>query len=836
MARAYDVVDIEKKWQRRWADEGTYEVDADDPRPPWYVLTMYPYPSGPAHMGHVRNYTFGDLLVRHRTMLGYAVLSPFGFDSFGLPAENAAIQTGTHPRIFTDACIAELKESITSLGAVYDWRREIRSHDPEYIKWNQVIFQRLLAAGLAYRANAPVNWCPGCQTVLANEQVLADGTCERSGDLVVKRDLEQWFFRITRYADELLADLEGLDWPERVKTMQRNWIGRSEGAEYDLVVEGRDGSDGRPPLALRVFTTRPDTSFGMTYAVVAPEHPMVDQLTTPEHRAAVDELRVRAAASTDVERMAESGPGSLAKRGAFTGSSVVNPFTGQPVPVFVADYVLMGYGTGAIMAVPAEDHRDWDFAQAYGLPFVRTVQPPEGWEEHGGPDGGPGGAYTGPGEKINSQWLDGLDIPTAKERATEWLESRGLGERSVNYRLRDWLVSRQRFWGCPIPVVYCPDHGIVPVPEDQLPVLAPDDVEFRPTGESPLATNDGFRLTTCPVCGGPATRETDTMDTFVDSSWYFLRFTDPWTPDKPFDPVIAAHWMPVDQYIGGIEHAILHLLYARFYTKALADVGLGPDGLREPFARLFTQGMIRMDGTKMSKSKGNLVAPSTYLTTVGADALRLFHLFVGPPADDVDWTGQTDSVIDGCGRYLDRVWRLAVPDPEAVPVGRAGGLGPEDVAVRQATHRLIERVSRDYERWSYNTAVAACMEFVNLVQPYARGDAHAEVLAEAVDTLLLLLAPMTPHLAAEAWERRHGDHVHLRPWPVADPALAAEETVTLVVQVNGKVRDRLEVVPDVSEAEAAGLALASPKVVESLNGATPKRVISRPPKLVNIVI
>jgi leucyl-tRNA synthetase len=672
--------------------------------------------------------------------------------------------------------------------------------------------------------------------VLANEQVLADGTCERSGDLVVKRDLEQWFFRITRYADELLADLEGLDWPERVKTMQRNWIGRSEGAEYDLVVEGRDGSDGRPPLALRVFTTRPDTSFGMTYAVVAPEHPMVDQLTTPEHRAAVDELRVRAAASTDVERMAESGPGSLAKRGAFTGSSVVNPFTDQPVPVFVADYVLMGYGTGAIMAVPAEDHRDWDFAQAYGLPFVRTVQPPEGWEEHGGPDGGPGGAYTGPGEKINSQWLDGLDIPTAKERATEWLESRGLGERSVNYRLRDWLVSRQRFWGCPIPVVYCPDHGIVPVPEDQLPVLAPDDVEFRPTGESPLATNDGFRLTTCPVCGGPATRETDTMDTFVDSSWYFLRFTDPWTPDKPFDPVIAAHWMPVDQYIGGIEHAILHLLYARFYTKALADVGLGPDGLREPFARLFTQGMIRMDGTKMSKSKGNLVAPSTYLTTVGADALRLFHLFVGPPADDVDWTGQTDSVIDGCGRYLDRVWRLAVPDPEAVPVGRAGDLGPEDVAVRQATHRLIERVSRDYERWSYNTAVAACMEFVNLVQPYSRGDAHAEVLAEAVDTLLLLLAPMTPHLAAEAWERRHGDHVHLRPWPVADPALAAEEMVTLVVQVNGKVRDRLEVVPDVSEAEAAGLALASPKVVESLNGATPKRVISRPPKLVNIVV
>ena len=836
MARAYNVVDIEKKWQQRWADEGTYEVDADDPRPPWYVLTMYPYPSGPAHMGHVRNYTFGDLLVRHRTMLGHAVLSPFGFDSFGLPAENAAIKTGTHPRIFTDARIAELKQSITSLGAVYDWRREIRSHDPEYIRWNQVIFVKLLTADLAYRANAPVNWCPGCQTVLANEQVLADGTCDRSGDVVVKRDLEQWFFRITRYADELLAGLDGLDWPDRVKTMQRNWIGRSEGAEYDLVVDGWDGSDGHPAPALRVFTTRPDTSFGMTYAVVAPEHPLVDQLTTPEHRTEVDELRTRAAASSDIERLSESGSAGLAKRGAFTGSSVVNPFTERPVPVYVADYVLMGYGTGAIMAVPAEDSRDWDFAQAYGLPVVRTVQPPDGWDERGGPDGGPGGAYTGPGEKINSEWLNGLDIPTAKARAIEWLESEGIGERKVNYRLRDWLVSRQRFWGCPIPIVYCATHGMVPVPEDQLPVLAPDDVEFLPTGKSPLATNEEFLNTTCPVCGQPATRETDTMDTFVDSSWYFLRFTDPWTPDKPFDPEIARHWMPVDQYIGGIEHAILHLLYARFYTKALADMGLAPEGLREPFARLFTQGMIRMDGTKMSKSKGNLVAPETYLATVGADALRLFHLFVGPPADDVDWTAQTDSVIEGCGRFLDRVWRLAVPLDEVAPARRTGEQTAEDLSIRQATHRLIDRVSRDYERWSYNTAVAACMEFVNLLQPYARGSGHAEVVDEAVDTLLLLLAPMTPHLAAEAWECRHGDHIHLRPWPVSDPALAVEETVTMVVQVNGKVRDRIEVAPDITGGEAEHLALASPKVAGELGGAPPRRVISRPPKLVNIVV
>ncbi len=836
MARAYEVVEVEKKWQRRWADEGTYEVDADDPRPPWYVLTMYPYPSGPAHMGHVRNYTFGDLLVRHRTMLGHAVLSPFGFDSFGLPAENAAIKTGTHPRIFTDARILELKESITSLGAVYDWRREIRSHDPEYIKWNQVIFQKLLAAGLAYRANAPVNWCPGCQTVLANEQVLADGTCERSGDLVVKRDLEQWFFGITRYADELLSGLDDLEWPERVKTMQRNWIGRSEGAEYDLVVEGRDGSDAGERLSLRVFTTRPDTSFGMTYAVVAPEHPLVDALTTADHLDDVADLRLRAAASTEVERMSESGAASLAKRGAFTGSSVINPFTGLPVPVYVADYVLMGYGTGAIMAVPAEDNRDWDFAQAYGLPVVRTVQPPVGWDEHGGPDGGPGGAYTGAGEKINSEWLNGLDITTAKARAIEWLEAEGIGERTVNYRLRDWLVSRQRFWGCPIPVVYCPEHGIVPVPTEELPVLAPDDVEFQPTGESPLSTNLEFLNTTCPLCGGPATRETDTMDTFVDSSWYFLRFTDPWTPDLPFDPEIARHWMPVDQYIGGIEHAILHLLYARFFTKALVDVGLAPEGMREPFARLFTQGMIRMDGKKMSKSKGNLVAPSSYLTTVGADALRLFHLFVGPPADDVDWTDQTDSVIDGCGRFLDRVWRLATsPDGER-PQGRTGPAMPEDLDIRRATHRLIDRVSRDYERWSYNTAVAACMEFVNLLHPYVRGGGRREVVDEAVDTLLLLLAPMTPHLAAEAWERRHGDHIHLRGWPVADPELAAEATVTMVVQVNGKVRDRIEVAPDVSEEEARHLALASPQIIEALAGAEPRRVIVRPPKLVNIVL
>ena len=804
-AEGYDIHSIERKWQDRWAAEGTYEVANDDPRPPFYVLCMYPYPSGPAHMGHVRNYTFGDLIVRHRTMQGYGVLSPIGFDSFGLPAENAAIKTGVHPRVFTEARMEELKSSLKAIGASYDWRRQVHSHDPSYIKWNQVIFTRFLERGLAYRANAPVNWCPGCQTVLANEQVLADGTCERSGDVVAKRDLEQWFFRITDYADELLSDLDGLEWPERVKTMQRNWIGRSEGAQFDLAV------DGSPDLKVTVFTTRPDTSFGMTYAVLAPEHPLVPQLTTPDNKEAVEAFVERVRKESDIERL--STEGALEKRGVFTGSHVINPFTKRPVPVYLADYVLMGYGTGAIMAVPAEDQRDWDFATAYDLPIVRTVQPPADWE---------GEAYTGDGPRINSEWLDGIpDTATAKAKAIEWLEEQGIGARKVNYRLRDWLLSRQRFWGCPIPVVYCPTDGMVPVPEDQLPVLAPDDVEFRPTGESPLKSHDGFLHTTCPTCGGPAQRETDTMDTFVDSSWYFLRFCDPWSDDEPFSVEAAARWMPVDQYIGGVEHAILHLMYARFYTKALADTGLAPTDVREPFKRLFTQGMIRLDGAKMSKSKGNLVAPEEIVEQYGADALRLAHLFVGPPADDVDW----ETVgIEGTYRFLKRLWRLAVPGSD-VPKGE----GEAAIEVTRATHRLINRISDDFDRWSYNTAVAACMEFVNLLMKEGTTD-------EAIDTLLLLMAPMAPHITAELWERRHGSHVHEQAWPEADPDLAALQTVTMIVQVNGKVRDRIDVDPGVDEEEAAALALASPKVQELLDGGQPKKVVARPPKLVNLVV
>jgi leucyl-tRNA synthetase len=818
MSEAYDFKEVEARWQRRWAREATYQLNIDDPRPPSYVLSMYPYPSGPAHQGHIRNYTFGDVIVRYRTMNGDGVLSPFGFDSFGLPAENAAIKGGLPPRVYTEARIAELKRSVQRLGAVYDWRREIRSHDPDYMLWNQVIFLKFLEAGLAYRAEAPVNWCPGCHTVLANEQVLADGTCERSGDLVERRNLEQWFLRITNYADELVDALDDLDWPERVKVMQRNWIGRSKGAQFAMAVQGR------PDLTIDVFTTRPDTSFGMTYAVLAPEHPLVGELTMPEQAEAVSELVKRAAHTSDLERM--SSEAGLDKRGAFTGSNCINPFNGEAIPLFVADYVLGGYGTGAIMAVPAEDHRDHDFAEAYGLPIVRTVQPPEDFE---------GGAYTGDGPHINSDWLNGLENEAAISRAIEWIEQQGIGRAKVNYRLRDWLISRQRYWGCPIPVVYCPFDGMVPVPREDLPILLPEDVEFRPTGESPLRFHEAFLQATCPLCGGPAMRETDTMDTFVDSAWYFLRFVNPHDEEDPIDLEAARRYMPVDQYIGGITHAILHLLYARFYTRALGDVGLSPPEVREPFAQLFCQGMIRLGGKAMSKSKGNVVAPDDYFEAVGADALRLFHSFAGPPVDDLDWSDQTDEIIEGCLRYLGRVWRLATGEVsgESGTKQPSQALPPDDL--RREVHRTIARVTTDVERYGFNTAVAALMELTNTIYRHTHAGTDPVVVGEAIDTLLELLAPFAPHLSAEAYERRHGEHVHLRPWPVVDPGYLKTERTTLVVQVNGKLRDRIEVDAEISEDEATALALASEKVQAQLAGASPRRIVARPPSLVNVV-
>ncbi len=826
MADGYDPTSIEPRWQQRWIDEGTYEIDNDDPRPPYYVLSMYPYPSGPAHIGHVRNYTFGDLLVRYRTMQGDGVLSPIGFDSFGLPAENAAIASGMHPREHTDANIEALSSSLRRIGAVYDWRRQVKSHDPEYMKWSQWIFLKFYEAGLVFRDTAPVNWCPGCQTVLANEQVI-DGSCDRSGDPVERRDMEQWFYKITEYAQELLEDIDDLDWPERVKIMQRNWIGRSEGAEFGLPIADGGGSARTDVEPLSVYTTRPDTSFGMTFAVMAPEHPRVDELTTPDHAAEVAAFRAQTSGMSEIDRL--STVGDITKRGVFTGSHVVNPFTGAAIPLYLADYVLTTYGTGAIMAVPAQDQRDWDFATAYGLDIVRTVQPPDGFD---------GEAYIGEGPAINSASdsldLNGMGVAEAKAAATDWLERRDIGIRKVNFRIRDWLLSRQRYWGCPIPIIYCESCGEQPVPLDELPVELPHDIEFLPTGQSPLLFHEGFLNATCPSCGEPARRETDTMDTFVDSSWYFLRFADPFNHDAPFSAEAADHWLPVDQYIGGVEHAILHLLYARFFTKALADIGAAPASLREPFKRLFTQGMVRLGGGRMSKSKGNLVAPEAIIDEVGADALRLAILQVKPPAEDVDWE---DFQIEGCSRFLNRVWRLAAPGTDLFESARTGDLTDADVEIDRATHALIARITGDYDRWSYNTAVAAMMEFTNAVYKYVQSvqGPHRDTLEAAVDALLRVMAPAVPHIAGELFELRgHGD-IHARPWPDFDPAKLVTTTETMVIQVNGKVRDKIDVATDISDADAEALALASEAVQRHLDGGEPRKIIVRAPKLVSIV-
>ena len=820
----YDPTSIEPKWQQKWIAEGTYSVENDDPRSRYYVLSMYPYPSGSAHQGHVRNYTFGDLLTRYHTMLGEAVLTPIGFDSFGLPAENAAIKTGTHPREYTEDRIEELSSSLRRIGASYDWRRIVKSHDPSYIQWTQWIFLKFYEAGLVYRADSPVNWCPGCQTVLANEQVNADGTCDRSGDMVERRNMEQWFYKITAYAQELLDNLDALEWPEKVKTMQRNWIGRSEGAEFGLPVADGDGNPRTDIEPVQVYTTRPDTSFGMTFAVMSPEHAMVDRLTTDDQRAAVDAFKAEVSRKSEIDRL--STDGQIDKRGVFTGSYVINPFTGRQIPLYLADYVLTTYGTGAIMAVPAQDQRDWDFAKAYDLEITRTVQPPDDFD---------GEAYTGDGPAINSEWLNGLDVAEAKGKAIAWLEEKGIGQGKINFRLRDWLLSRQRFWGCPIPMVYCETDGIVPLPESALPLVAPDDVEFTPTGQSPLLSHEGFLNTTCPTCGGPARRETDTMDTFVDSSWYFLRFADPWNTEAPFDPEVVKRWLPVDQYIGGVEHAILHLMYARFFTMALSDLDIAPRELREPFKRLFTQGMVRLGGTRMSKSKGNIVSPEATIDTLGADTLRLAHLQVKPPTEDVDWE---DLALEGCSRFLGRVWRLARTDTDLLPNVRSGEWTAADTEIDAETHRFIARITESYERWSYNTAVAGLMEFTNQLYKYVQSDdgAHGDVISAAIDAMLLVMAPAAPHITAELWEHRHnGAHVHTERWPVADESKLKVANVTMVVQVNGKVRDRINVDAEISAADAEAAALASEAVQNQLGGAPPKKVIVRQPKLVNIV-
>jgi leucyl-tRNA synthetase len=804
---SYDHEAIESKWQARWADERLFNATRDSDRPKFYNVCMYPYPSGALHQGHVRNYTFGDLLTRYKTMQGFNVLSPFGWDSFGLNAENAAIDSGVHPKVNTENNIETMKSQIRQLGSMYDWERELASHDPRFYKWDQWLFLKLYERGLAYKAEAPVNWCPKDQTVLANEQVI-DGLCERCDTPVVKRNFAQWFFRITEYAERLLNDLDQLDqWPDRVRTMQRNWIGRSEGARFRIEVDGGEPFD--------VFTTRPDTIFGMTFCVVAPEHPLVDSLIEGSEKEAEARAYIEAAFNaSEIERLAEGE-----KTGVFTGAYAINPADGRRVPIYIADYVLLGYGTGAIMGVPGQDQRDWDFATRYGIDIIRTVQPPADFD---------GEAYVGDGPTINSDFLDGMGRAEAISAIIDWLVDEGIGEPTVTYRLRDWLISRQRYWGSPIPMVNCDTCGLVPVPETDLPVLLPHIEDYLPKGRSPLAASDEFVNTTCPICDEPAMRETDTMDTFVDSSWYFFRYADAHNDEAIFDPVKPAYWMPLDQYIGGVEHAILHLLYARFITKVLYDMGLS--SVEEPFARLFTQGMITLKGAKMSKSKGNVVDPVDLYESHGADALRLYHLFLGPPTDDAAWN---ENGIDGTRRFLERVWRLGTDEHEFEERGETDS----DRELVGLAHRTVRKVTEDIERFHFNTAVPALMILSNAISDYLAAVPRRVTFDDVYRTLLLLLSPMTPHLAHELWELRgSGYMLATEPWPTWDGELAKEESVILVVQVNGKVRDRFEVPAQITAGQAEEMALASEKVQGFIDGQEVKRVISRPPNLVNLVI
>ena len=820
----YPFSEIEAKWQHTWESRKQFRAIEDSSRPKFYCLEMFPYPSGRIHMGHVRVYAIGDLLARYKWMRGFNVLHPMGWDAFGMPAENAAIEHGVHPAVWTYENIDNMRAQLRKMGISYDWDREVTTCDPAYYKWEQLIFIKMLERGLAYRKRSTVNWCPSCQTVLANEQVEA-GRCWRCDSEVTKRDIDGWFFKITEYAEELLAWCDRLPgWPERVMTMQRNWIGKSEGAEFDLPVAGRS------QLQLRIFTTRPDTAFGMTYAVLAPEHPLVDALVTEvEERAVVERFRTEVARQSEVERTAEDRP----KRGLRLRAEVVNPFTGAAIPLFIADYVLMTYGTGAIMAVPGEDQRDWDFARQYGLPIIETVQRPAGWT---------GEAYTGDGVKINSGFLDGLAIPEAKRAAIDWLVQQGLGTAKVNYRLRDWGISRQRYWGAPIPVVYCPTDGMVPEKEENLPVVLPEDVQLSGKGGSPLAEVASFVQTTCPKCGGKARRETDTMDTFVESSWYFLRYCSPHYDRGMFERTAADYWMPVDQYIGGIEHAVLHLLYARFYTKVLRDLGLVK--VDEPFQALLSQGMVIKDGAKMSKSKGNVVDPDDLIRTFGADTARLFSLFAAPPEKDLDWN---DHGVEGASRFLNRVWRFVITHAEEVrraPVGAAAATTPDGQAFRRTIHETIARVTEDIERdFHFNTAISAVMELVNALyafEPASRdrlaAPERAALLREAVETILLLLGPFSPHVTEELWEHLgHRESLFKQPWPSADPAALTRREVTVVLQVDGKVRSRLTLDVDADEARVQRLALTDDKVRPWLQGRQVERVVVVPNRLVNVV-
>jgi leucyl-tRNA synthetase len=810
----YNPQAIQAKWQEKWEQDGLYHAHEDDPRPKFYFLTMLPYTSGDLHIGHWYAMSPSDAAARYMRMRGYNVMFPIGFDAFGLPAEEAAIKHGIHPYKWTMDNIARMRGQLKSMGAMWDWRREAISCDPGYYRWSEWFFLKFYEHGLAYRAKAPVDWCPHCNTSLAREQVWGeDRHCERCGTPVIKKDLEQWFFRITKYAEELL-DFSKIQWPERVVTMQTNWIGRSEGVRFDLGVKGA-------PQKIPVFTTRPDTVFGMTFAVLAPEHPLVDELTAPEHRAEVEAYQYKARRLAEIDRLSTERE----RDGVFIGRYAINPMNGEEVPLYIADYVLMVYGTGAIMGVPGHDERDFDFARRYNLPIPVVIAPPE-WDGKSLEV-----AYLGEGKMVNSGRFNGLPCREGWEAIADEMEERGIGQREVQYRLHDWLISRQRYWGAPIPMVYCKKCGIVPVPEDQLPVLLPEDAEFLPTGESPLKYHAGFLNTTCPVCGGPGERETDTMDTFMCSSWYHMRYTSPGYDQGPFDPEKYKYWMPVDQYTGGIEHATMHLLYTRFFTKACRDIGiLNHD---EPMLRLFNQGIILgEDNEKMSKSRGNVVNPDDYVQTLGADTTRAYLMFIGPWDAGGPWNSRG---IEGVHRFVQRVWALVTVKPK--PFSEAAS-DADVAALRRITHKTIRKATDDIQAFRFNTMIAALMEFNNsLLKAKETPVVQSKAWPEAIHSLILMLAPVAPHLAEELWQRIGQSYsVHQQPWPEWDEAAAADEVITLVVQVNGKVRDHLLLPVGISEDRAHTMALASPKVQRSIANQSIVRFVYVPDKLLNIVV
>lgn len=802
----YNHKNVEAKWQKTWAENDQYKTNTlDNSKPNYYTLEMFPYPSGKIHMGHVRNYSIGDVVARFKKMEGYNVLHPMGWDSFGLPAENAAIKHGIHPHKWTMENIEDMKGQLKLLGLSYDWDREVATSTPEYYKFTQEIFLKFLEHGLAYKKKSFVNWCPSCETVLANEQVV-QGQCERCDSVVIKKDLEQWYFKTTHYAEELLQDLDTLDgWPDKVKLMQKNWIGKSTGAEIVFDIDETDKS-------MTVFTTRPDTVHGVTYMVLAPEHDLVKELVAgTEYEADVEKFVAKMHTMTEIERTSTD----VEKEGMFIGKYVVNPLTGKKAPIWIANYVLADYGTGAIMAVPAHDERDREFAEKYNLEIIPVID-----EEN---------------KMINSGEFNGMDASEAFNKIIEKIEEMKIGKKTVNYRLRDWLLSRQRYWGCPIPVVYCDDCGVVPEKKENLPVLLPTDVEFTGKGESPLTTSKEFMTTACPCCGKSARREVDTMDTFVDSSWYFLRYIDPKNTENIFDSEVVNKWMPVDQYIGGVEHAIMHLLYSRFFVKAFNDMGLVD--FKEPFKNLLTQGMVLKEGTKMSKSKGNVVSPLEIIEEFGADTARLFVLFAAPPERDLDWSEQG---VEGCYRFLNRVYRLVDElDDIAKSDSTIGELTKEDKAMRYTIHATLKKVTEDLsEKFGFNTAISALMELINEMYKYKELDnRNNAVIKEGIETIVTILAPFTPHMGEELWTMigKEGSVFDIS-WPKYDETALVKDEVEVVVQVNGKVRGKLTVGANVSREEMEGLAMADEKIKALVDGKTVVKVIAVPKKLVNIVV